>query len=266
MKPIRLTRAILGLALAAAIPVATATAPTSHAATHPIITATWKAGVLTVSGGLFTNGGAVDVVVFDGYSAFLQPASAKPAAAAVAFAQQGPCSGIGCIFGATFHTSFYTLNPPACSTNPNDLNPLTVYEVVAFDETTKTFSNTSTVGAACGTGLHNHAPAPTSPIIYGSLAPATGVISVHGSSFTPKGAVDVAYFLQGEPLSTVHTTAYPPCTTTICVIPGTVFASFTTGVIGCGPNVYTVMAMDEATHHLSNEVRVAYGCPQPPPK
>jgi hypothetical protein len=259
--------AILGLALAAGIPLSMGNARISHAAGHPLITASWKAGVLTVSGGLFTNGGAADVVVYNGYSAFGgPPASSKPAATAVTFAQQPPCSGIACIFGARIHTSFYTLNPPPCSTNPNDFNPLTEYDVVAFDEATKTVSNMYTVGAACGTGLNNHAPAPASPWITGSLNPTTGVIFMRGSSFTPGGSVDVTYFLHGEPLNSVHTTAAAPCGNMICIIPGTVFASFATGVIGCGDNVYTVLAMDEATHHLSNEVQVAYGCPQPPPR
>jgi hypothetical protein len=246
---------ILGLALAAGVPLATLQAPFAHAASYTLITATWKAGVLAVNGGFFTAGGIADIFVYDNtYPG--HPGLDKPVRTAVAVGQ--PCAGKQFCFGATIHASIYTLNPPACK--PGWLNLGASYDVVAVDEATQAVSNIATVHAACGTGLGLPAPAaPSSPALYGSLK--GGLISASGSSFTPGGGADITLYRDGQPLGTQHTTATGPCHTTICLIPGRVSASFSTGPSTCDGHWYALVALDESTHRLSNEVGLSNICP-----
>lgn len=249
-------RAILGLALAAGVPLATLQAPFAHAGSNTFITAAWKAGVLTVNGGFFTNGGIVDIYVYDN-SYPQHPGLDKPVRTAVAIGQ--PCTGNQFCFGAYVHASIYTLNPPAC--DPNSLFNLGgSYDVIAVDEATQSVSNIANVQAHCGSGLGLPAPAaPASPSLYGSLK--GGNISASGSSFTPAGGVDITLYRDGQPVSTAHTTATGPCHTTICLIPGYASASFSTGSSTCDGHWYTLVALDESTHHLSNEVGLSNICP-----
>jgi hypothetical protein len=248
-------RAILGLALAAGLPLATLQAPFAHAASYTLITATWKGGVLAVNGGFFTAGGIADIYVYDNtYPG--HPGLDKPVRTAVAVGQ--PCTGQQFCFGAYIHASLYTLNPPACK--PNGLNLGARYDVIAVDEATQAVSNIATVQAACGTGLGLPAPAaPPSPALSGSLK--GGTISASGSSLTAAGAADITLYRDGQPLSTVHTTATGPCQTTICLIPGAVTASFSTGSSTCDGHRYALVALDESTHRLSSEVGLSNICP-----
>lgn len=257
MKIHSFTRAILGLALATAIPLATVGAPITHAGSNPSITATWKAGVLTVGGSGFANGDSVDVAVYNG----LASAGAHPLATAVVTALLPNCAPhtIWCILeGAMIHTSFTSLNPGAC--DPNGLNILE-YQVVAFDQTAGSASEIATVYPTCGTG-NPTAPQSGGPTIAASLNAATGVITMGGKFFTAQGSVTVTLFQDGQPVSTVETTASAwSCGGWLC-FPPSASASFATGVIGCANHDYTVVAVDEATNEVSNEAIISSQCTQ----
>jgi hypothetical protein len=251
MKLNRFAHAIIGLALAAGIPLAAGNAPITHAGSNPTISATWKNGVITVHGSGFGTSDVVDVAVYNGVAA----ANTNPLTSNVITAQAPVCPthSIVCILGgATISTTFTTLNPGACV--PNQLN-LYWYQVVAFDQTTGTASNIATVTPGCGTGQPT-APRSGGPLIAASLDSTTGVISVGGALFTSQGAVAVTLFQDGQPISTQQKTAAipSPCNPWFCF--PTFSTSFATGVTGCANQDYTVVAVDEVSHLVSNEVTV----------